>query len=92
MKLWVILYFPDFKSYHSFGIKIKVKTFELQKIQGKKSYLNSPYLTKAESPESTATINPSSKRASCEFSCHGDKQPILSVPKKPNKTFLTFPL
>lgn len=38
----------------------KVKTFELQKMK-KKSYLNFPYLIKAECPENTAPINPTAR-------------------------------
>ena len=62
-----------------------MKTFELKTCR-KKSYLNFPYLTKTESPENTAAINPL-QGVFCEFHCHRSRLPIFICIKKPNSTF-----
>jgi hypothetical protein len=50
----------------------------------KKSYVNFPYLTKAECPQNLAAIKPS-MGVSCDFSCHEGRLPILISIKKPDK-------
>lgn len=69
----------------------KKKTFELQRMK-KKSYLNFPYLTKAEPLENRAAINPPLK----EFPVNSDARktdcPFSLASKKPDRNLHSFPL